>query len=580
LRISPQSIEEVRERADIVEVASEFTALRRQGNSFTGLCPFHQENTPSFSVSPEKGLYYCFGCGAGGDAIKMISQLKNFSFAETISFLADKFGIELEYEEQTAGEVRDLERRRRAYRALAAAAAYYHKCLKEARVAEPARAYLRERGFSRETIEEFRLGYAPPGGFVRVARRLGMEREVLEDAGLLSSRGRDRFYERITFPISDYRGRVMGFGARAMGEAKPKYLNSPETRIFNKRNLLYGFPQVAEPIRRTGAALVVEGYTDVLMLYQCGIRNAVATLGTAITENHLRRLSSYAENIYLLFDPDEAGEKAIQRAAAEAAKMKLDLRVLRLEEDPADWLLRHPAEEFRELLGRASPVLEYSIRRIVESTRGSGALDRARARPEIEAMIRGIEDPILRREAVRLASEALSVDPSFFGNLMRPGGSGGRSRHAGEAREFNPARQAEREVLALILTAPEQTAGALRDGVEVEGLAEPVKLGPEDFTEPDHARLFGLLEERPGTEIGSVLADERARPHLDLVGALTLRGDRIEPSQPAIRAAWLRLRVLAQERAKRSTGDLEEKQQLHKEILQLKAAISAEVSTP
>ena len=179
----------------------------------------------------------------------------------------------------------------------------------------------------------------------------------MDAAGLLSPRGGERFFDRITFPISDPRGRMVGFGARALGDdVKPKYLNSPETEIFNKRSLLYGFPQVAEAVRREQSALVVEGYTDVLMLYQSGIKNAVATLGTAMTEQHLKMLSGYAGVIHLLFDPDTAGEKAVERAAATAAELKLDLRVLRLSDDPADWLLEHTAEEFWALLSDAVPV--------------------------------------------------------------------------------------------------------------------------------------------------------------------------------------------------------------------------------
>lgn len=579
MKISPQSIEEVREAADIVEVASEFTALRRQGSEYTGLCPFHQENTPSFSVSPDKGLYYCFGCGAGGDAIELVSQLKGFSFTEAIGYLAERFGVDLQYVQRSPGEARALARRRAAYRALAAAAAYYHKCLRESTRAAPARRYLAERGFNRQTLETFKIGYAPPAGFVRIAGRLNITREALDDAGLLSTSGRDRFFERITFPIADHRGRVIGFGARTLGDAKPKYLNSPETPLFNKRYLLYGLPQAADQIRRRGIAIVVEGYTDVLMLHQCGLRNAVATLGTSITGDHLKRLSGYAERIYLLFDPDEAGEEAIRRAAGAAASMRLDLRVLRLEQDPADWLLRHSAEEFRGLLEEALPVLEYGIRRIAERARGAEAVDRARARPELEGMIREIGDPILRREAVRLASESLGVDARSFAHLLAPGTRG--ERRFRQTGDYDPAKEAELEVLALILTSPADTAEFLRKGVEVPGLPEPVKPEPWDFSDRARAELFELLRENAGSELDALLASERARPYLDLVSALTLQSRQTEATPPIIRAAWLRLRTLSRERAKRRTGDLDEKLSLHHEIRILKSAISSEeVSAP
>jgi DNA primase len=274
LRISDRSIEEVREAANIVEVTSEFTALRRQGARFAGLCPYpdHQEKTPSFSVSPDRGFYYCFGCQRGGDAIKLVMDLKSFDFAEAVSYLAERSGVDLQFEgggDQDAARERSL-RRRAIHRALAAATIYYHKYLLRSQTpeAERARRYLKDRRIERSTIEEFRLGYAPPrgtSGFLAAARKLDLDRSTLDAAGLLSSRGGERFAGRITFPIADRRGRIVGFGARALGDAQPKYLNSPETEIFNKRDLLYGFPQVSEAIRKERAALVVEGYTDVLM---------------------------------------------------------------------------------------------------------------------------------------------------------------------------------------------------------------------------------------------------------------------------------------------------------------------------
>src|SRR3712207_2368319 len=313
LRISQRSIEEVREAANIVEVASEFTALRRQGTRFVGLCPYpdHQEKTPSFSVAPDRGFYYCFGCSRGGDAIKLVSELKSFSFVDAVSYLAERSGVELQFEGGADSEVareRTL-RRRTIHKALAVAAVYYHKYLLKSRSpeAEHARNYLKSRGMEFSTIEEFRLGYAPPrgiSGFVRAAAKLGLDRKVLDEAGLLSARGGERFSGRITFPISDRRGRIVGFGARALGDEHPKYLNSPETEIFNKRDLLYGFPQAAEAMREERAALIVEGYTDVLMLYQSGIKNAVATLGTSTSAGHLKLLGNYVDRVYALFDPD------------------------------------------------------------------------------------------------------------------------------------------------------------------------------------------------------------------------------------------------------------------------------------
>ena len=580
MRISQRSIEEVRESAGIVEVASEFTALRRQGARFTGLCPYpdHQEKTPSFSVTPDRGFYYCFGCSRGGDAIKLVMDLKSLDFAEAVSYLAERSGVDLQYEgggDASAAKERTL-RRRAIHRALAAATVYYHKYLltSETPEAQQARRYLNDRHIERSTIEEFRLGYAPPrgvSGFVAVAGRLDLDRSVLDAAGLLSSRGGERFAGRITFPISDRRGRIVGFGARTLGDAQPKYLNSPETEIFNKRDLLYGFPQVSEAIRRERSALVVEGYTDVLMLYQSGIENAVATLGTATTPGHLRMLSRYADRIHVLFDPDAAGEKAIERAAATAADLKLDLRVLRLPADPADWLLEHSPEEFVQKLNDSVPVLEYGIKRIVARTRGADATERSRAVPEVRSMIQEIKDPVLYREALRLATESLGVGPDVLQTTQpaTPSASS-TSRDRGPA---DPQTEAGRAVLTLILTRPDLTASLLEEGLEIPDLAEPLTLRSGDFRDETHAKIFALLKEHAGRDLDAVLSDQRARPLMDQIGALASQGERIYPSETSAREAWLRLAILSREQSKRETQDYDEKDVLQSEIQHLKQAL-------
>ena len=578
MRISDRSIEEVREAANIVEVTSEFTALKRQGARFSGLCPYpdHQEKTPSFSVSPDRGFYYCFGCQKGGDAIKLVMDLKSFDFAEAVSYLAERSGVDLQFEgggDHGAARERTL-RRRAIHKALAAAAVYYHKYLMRSQTpeADQARRYLRERRLERSTIEEFRLGYAPPrgaSGFLAAARKLNLDRSILDAAGLLSSRGGERFAGRITFPISDRRGRIVGFGARTLGDAQPKYLNSPETQIFNKRDLLYGFPQVSEAIRRERSALVVEGYTDVLMLYQSGIKNAVATLGTATTPGHLRTLSGYADRIYVLFDPDAAGEKAIERAAATAADLKLDLRVLRLPEDPADWLLEHPPEEFAEMLNGAVPVLEYGIRRIVARTRGADATERSKAVPEIKSMIQEIRDPVLHREAMRLATEALGVSAEVL-QTSAPTTRAGTSRASGPS---DPLTHAGGMVLAFILARPDLTSPLLDRGIQTPALPEPFTLRTEDFRDDTHARIFTLLREHGGEDLDAVLSDERARPLMDHIGALASQGEGLFPSESAVREAWLRLGILSRERRKRETPDYDQKEALQSEIQRLKEAL-------
>ncbi len=584
----------MRETANIVEVASEFTALRRQGTNLVGLCPYpdHSEKTPSFSVSPEKNFYYCFGCQKGGDAIKLVGELKSFSFVEAVSHLAEHFGVELKFEGRSPEEAKHAQqraaRRRSAYKALAVATAYYHKYLLKSPAAEEARRYLKERGLERSTIEEFRLGYAPPrgqSGFIQAARKVGLGREVLEVAGLLSTRGGERFVDRVTFPISDKRGRIVGFGARSLGDAKPKYLNSPETDIFNKRSLLYGFPQVTEAVRREKEALVVEGYTDVLMLYQSGIKNAVATLGTATTPGHLKALGDYVEKVYVLFDPDSAGEKAIERildteqVVVTAATLQLDLRLLRLPQDPADWLLAHPTEEFTALLSDAIPVLEYSIRRIADDVRGSDVMKRSRAVPKMRELIRKVDDSVLYNEALRLAAEALGVGLEVLDERRTSTRPASRTTTRSNAlpSPSDPLIEAGRELLALMLARPDLAACPLREGVTAPALSEePIVLETKDFGDEEHARIFALLSEHAGEDLRSALSDERARPLLNEISALQAAGERLYPSAASLRAAWFRLAALSREKAKLLTEDFDKKYRLHLQIKHLnEAAVEA-----
>ncbi len=587
MRISQRSIEAVREAANIVEVASEFTALRRVGARFTGLCPYpdHNEKSPSFGVSPEKGFFHCFGCGKGGDAIKLVMELKNLSFAEAVSHLGERFGIELEFEgcspeEERAAKTRTT-RRRSAYRALAAASVYYHKYLLKASTAEDARRYLKRRVIDASTIEEFRLGYAPPrgvAGFSAAARKVGLDRSALDAAGLLSPRGGERFVDRVTFPISDLRGRIVGFGARTLGDAKPKYLNSPETELFNKRSLLYGLPQAAQAMRHEKAALVVEGYTDVLMLNQAGIKNSVATLGTAMTEGHLKALSGNADTIHLLFDPDEAGEKAVEKAAATAAELKLDLRVLRLSKDPADWLLEHPAEEFRELLSGSVPVLEYIFRRKADRVRGSGAAERSRVMSEIKGLIREIRDPVFHRDALRLATEALGVDARALRSAPEPGSGESENVRGSQRRRRDPVIEAGGEVLAHAFARPDLAARAMREGLEAPTILDAAfVLQPEDFGDETQEHVYALLLEHAGESPNAFLSDERARPLLDAISALQAAGEALpEPSEASLSAAWFRLGALSRERAKARTDDFDEKFRLHAESKRLeRAAVEA-----
>jgi len=334
-RIEKASVEEVVQAADMLEVVGLRTQLRKAGANYTGLCPFHQEKTPSFSVDPVEKLYYCFGCGEGGDLLAFVQKVENLTFAEAVESLADRYGVTLRYEESGATDA-DRRRRERLRRLLEQACAYYERVLWEAHLAEAARAYLAQRGLSEEAAKEYRLGYsfAAWSKLRDAALVKGFSEKELLDAGLTvpgrRGSGYDRFRGRLMFPLTDERGRVLGFGARTLGDDKPKYLNSPETPLYHKSEALFGLDKAKQAASREDALFVVEGYTDVLALVQAGVRNVVASMGTALTEEQLKRMVRLTRNLYLCFDADAAGQGAMTRALSVGRSLGITLRVVRV----------------------------------------------------------------------------------------------------------------------------------------------------------------------------------------------------------------------------------------------------------
>src|SRR5438094_44908 len=362
-RIADASVEAVKAAADVVEVVSGRTPLRRSGARFTGLCPFHDERTPSFSVSPEKGTYYCFGCQRGGDAISFVEETGGVHLAGAIEWLAQRFNIPLEYEQASPEQDARRRHRERLYAVLDAAAAFYERYLWESQAGAEARAYLEGRGLAEEVCREYRLGLAARGAtLARKAGERGFTRQELSGAGLANRRGNDYFQGRLLFPIADARGRVVGFQARRLREDDPlqaKYVNSPEGELFRKGDLLYGLDRARTAIAREERALVVEGNTDVLALRQAGLGPVVASMGTALTERQLKELARLTRKLYLCFDADAAGEAATLRGMDLAAAQGFDVRVVALPRgtDPAD-----AADGFEQRLPKSESYVLYRVR--------------------------------------------------------------------------------------------------------------------------------------------------------------------------------------------------------------------------
>lgn len=364
-RIARESVDTVLERADIVDLISGFTQLKKNGAEFLGRCPFHNERTPSFWVNPTKGVYHCFGCQKSGDTITFVSEKQGLDFAEAVEYLADRYRIELAYEDAASAAPRA--NRRRIYELLDAAASFYSAFLVGSDKAAHALQYLRGRGLTDETIAGFRLGFSPDSmdGLKKRALARGFTLEELKSAGLVGGKGADFFRGRVMVPIIDRADRVVGFGARKLSDEAwgGKYVNSPDGNVFHKRHTVYLPPSIKAGADEAKSVVVVEGYMDVIALWQAGIKNAVAVMGTSLTEQQIVELKRLAPRAYFAFDPDAAGQVATLRALERARALDLDVRVTVLQGgDPAD-VVAGPggADEFRDQIEHSVPFLHYRV---------------------------------------------------------------------------------------------------------------------------------------------------------------------------------------------------------------------------
>ena len=364
---SDELVEEIRSGNDIVDVISGHVRLTKKGSTYFGICPFHNEKTPSFSVSPNKQMYYCFGCGAGGNVITFLMEYENYTFPEALEVLANRIGIELPKQEMTAEQRKASDKRARLLEVNKEAAKYFYTLLRSER-GPRAHEYFRNRGLSEETIKKFGLGYSDKysDDLYRYLRSKGYEDELLKDSGLISidekRGGHDKFWNRAMFPIMDVRGKVIGFGGRVMGDGEPKYLNSPETMIFDKSRNLYGL-NLARTTKKN-QILLCEGYMDVIALHQAGFDNAVAALGTAFTVGHANLLRRYTKEVYLTFDSDGAGIRAAKRAIPILKEAGITAKVINMQpyKDPDEFIKALGAEAYEERIKNAESSFMFEIR--------------------------------------------------------------------------------------------------------------------------------------------------------------------------------------------------------------------------
>jgi len=526
-------IDEIKDRLDVVEVISSYVPLQKSGRNYKALCPFHSEKTPSFVVFPDSQRWHCFGaCSEGGDVFTFVMKREGWDFRTALEELARRAGVELR--PRTPAQAQAEEKADRLREILAVAAKYYHHLLRHAPEAEVARAYVARRGLSEETVERFLLGYSLPG-WERTRAHLteqGYSVEELIEAGLLVQRedgsgGYDRFRDRLMIPIRDARGHVSGFGARTLDpEGVPKYINSPQTRLFDKSRTLYGLDLARQAIRREEQAIIVEGYMDVMQAHQAGFANVVAQMGTALTEPQLRQLQRYTHRLVLALDPDAAGVQATLRGVEVArevlekewepvfdprglvgheARLGAEIRVLKLPrgQDPDD-LIREDVERWAALAEQAIPVVDFYLQLLLEETDLDDTKAKAQVVDALLPVLQAVANPVERQDYVQKVARALRVDARAVQSRLHSTRRARPERRRGRAEEQALPQTAAADLEGYCLSALLQRPGTLAqlNAALQESQLEP--LSEQDFQDAGYRAIFQVWE--------SLLATDRPVP--------------------------------------------------------------------
>ena len=415
MSIPDQVIEQIRTASDIVSVIGDYVPdLKKAGRNFKCCCPFHTEKTPSFIVSPEKGIFRCFGCGVAGDVFKFIMLIENISWIESVKKLAEKNGITIQ---ETFNEKYSVSEKTKIFELLEMTAKFYNRCLLETKAASFARDYVKKRGMTDETIKKFMIGYAPKGKLLESAKKKGYAYDILSKAGLFTKTDYGTAFEymseRLVFPILDIQGRVVAFGGRTLADSKAKYLNTPETMVYSKSSNLYGLYQTLPDLRKSKSIIVVEGYMDVVLSQQYGVSGTVAPLGTAFTQQQAKLINRYAEDVTLLFDPDDAGRTATQRALEICAECNVPAKTSSLPEgvDPDEYLLENGKENFYALLNKNSKTaIEFVVDRVLLNVNTNSAQGKAKAVVSLLDFVEKNKNIIVQREYIKFIAQKLDIE--------------------------------------------------------------------------------------------------------------------------------------------------------------------------
>lgn len=564
------SKERVRDAVDMVDLVSSRTELRKAGaNRFTGLCPFHDERSPSFGINPAEKVYYCFGCQASGDAFTFVMETEGVDFKGALELLADRYKVALELEDEDPRAAEQRQRRERLLELLERTATFYARQLWESKEAGRARTYLTERGLQEATLREFRVGYAPSAWdtVLKATMRTGFKATELWDAGLLQSnessgRKYDRFRSQIIFPLADARGRVRGFAGRSLvpdaDRRGPKYINSPESDLFHKRSQLFAADLARAPAAKSGSVVVAEGYTDVIAMHQAGVRNSVCIMGTSLTEEQVAELARLAPVVQLALDSDSAGQEAMLRAAKVAAGRKLELRVVPLPtgEDPAELVQREGGEAMQARIAQSVPFVRFRVLRALESGDLSGAEGKDRVLAEVRPILATLGPSVMREELLRTVADRMDLSTDLLDSLLTqhsasaPAAADDRERRqAGEQRAPAAAlgrrEKQERTFLALCIALPDLGGPALAE-LELDA----------DLATPALRRAAAHLGAHLAAPTEALDDDEELAA---LVRALAVRAAAMERASPAqFRMERLQLELHRIEReiaAARSRGE-------------------------
>ncbi len=547
-RIPEEDVDRVREATDVVDLVSESVQLKKKGRLFWGCCPFHNEKTPSFKVDPATQLWHCFGCGAGGDVFGYLMRSETLEFPDAVRVLAERGRIEIH--EEGGGLPRGVKERLIA--ALEETSDYYHHLLLSSHDEGPtaARTYLSNRGFGSDVAKRFRIGYAPGrGALTNHLLGKGFTAEELIKANVSlkderTGRMRDRFYERVMFPIADLTGRSVGFGGRVLGDGEPKYLNTQETPVFHKSRNLYGIFRAKNEIVSSRRAIVVEGYTDVIALHEAGIGNAVATLGTALTAQHVKLLSRFAQRIVYLFDGDAAGMRAADRAAEfidntltpEAGSSKVDLAVALIPDgkDPADFVAERGSDGMLEVVDSAVPLLQFVIDRRLGAYDLSSPEERSKALRDAASVLVAVKDSLLAHDYGNYIADRLQVDFATVQQAMktakphvqRPSSTQESSEQESSEEApllRDPQTMAERQLLGVVAATPELRSRA-RGLLDSDLLTDPmskrvleVVVGVPDKVGGALYRTVSATDPEAASALSGVLVDGRGQEDVDFI---------------------------------------------------------------